>query len=347
MKRVSVAVICILLITTPSFAQKLYRRMPEIPFSMIIQNDRDIIGHRISFSDFIDYSDLSTSPFYESKNEKKFKQSLNAAKAVLLLDKISKVSGYIETKSGNYFVLENKYGKIYFKDDNVGYRDFIYDWSMCDSLKAWLNENCNYRDVRPYKGAEPKFIKIEWISIEPNMDESPGVSYNCEYKSSYISNEIVLTTKETMASNSLKDLEMTSLEGKLNALNKYLDEKEEQARIEAKKKRVADSLNAIRRVEESQRLTEELQKLEKEKAEMEAANIRKYGKTYGKLINEGRVRIGMTKEMCRAAWGIPDDINRMTSIYGGVQEQWVYKIGEFKSNYLYFDNGKLTTIQEF
>ena len=54
----------------------------------------------------------------------------------------------------------------------------------------------------------------------------------------------------------------------------------------------------------------------------------------------GKVKIGWTKEMCIESWGKPDDINKSTGSYG-VHEQWVY--GD--SNYLYFENGKLTDIQ--
>ena len=75
-------------------------------------------------------------------------------------------------------------------------------------------------------------------------------------------------------------------------------------------------------------------------AERSAAIIKKYGKHYGNLINEGYVELGMTKEMCTEAWGEPDDINK-TITYGLVSEQWVYEGG----SYLYFENNKLTAIQ--
>lgn len=52
------------------------------------------------------------------------------------------------------------------------------------------------------------------------------------------------------------------------------------------------------------------------------------------------VRIGFTKEMCRLAWGAPEKINRTTTKWG-TSEQWCYPSG----NYLYFDDGKLSTIQ--
>ncbi|MDR0658815.1 MAG: hypothetical protein LBG18_07795 [Mediterranea sp.] len=68
--------------------------------------------------------------------------------------------------------------------------------------------------------------------------------------------------------------------------------------------------------------------------------LKKFGATKGKLILEGKVRIGFTAEMCRYSWGEPRGINRTTGSYG-VHEQWVYG----SSSYLYFENGILTTIQ--
>jgi hypothetical protein len=56
-------------------------------------------------------------------------------------------------------------------------------------------------------------------------------------------------------------------------------------------------------------------------------------------IKQQKVYIGMDKEMCILSWGIPKRINRTTHSWG-VREQWVY--GE---SYLYFENDKLTAIQ--
>ena len=52
--------------------------------------------------------------------------------------------------------------------------------------------------------------------------------------------------------------------------------------------------------------------------------------------------IGMTKEEAEnSTWGSPKKINKTTTSYG-VHEQWVYS----SNRYLYFENGKLTSIQE-
>ena len=68
--------------------------------------------------------------------------------------------------------------------------------------------------------------------------------------------------------------------------------------------------------------------------------LRKYGKSVSDLINKGVVKIGWTKQMCIYSWGKPNDINKTTNKYG-TTEQWVYD----DNTYLYFENGKLTSIQ--
>lgn len=70
--------------------------------------------------------------------------------------------------------------------------------------------------------------------------------------------------------------------------------------------------------------------------------MEKYGcdEDIASCILHKQVRRGMTAEQCRAAWGRPEDINRTSGSYG-VHEQWVYGGG----NYLYFEDGILTTIQ--
>lgn len=59
-------------------------------------------------------------------------------------------------------------------------------------------------------------------------------------------------------------------------------------------------------------------------------------------ITKQTARIGMTSQMVLdCGWGEPDNVNR-TRTAGRVHEQWVYSDG----TYLYFDNGKLTAIQD-
>ena len=65
----------------------------------------------------------------------------------------------------------------------------------------------------------------------------------------------------------------------------------------------------------------------------------KFGSIVWKTILEGNVVMGMTSEMCELSWGKPKAKNE-TLNSGNKDEQWVYS-----NNYLYFENGKLKTIQ--
>tara|TARA_R110002096_G_C14527999_1_gene717487 strand:- start:61 stop:1287 length:1227 start_codon:yes stop_codon:yes gene_type:complete len=124
----------------------------------------------------------------------------------------------------------------------------------------------------------------------------------------------------------------------------FLDEFIAKADLREKRESIGkDSLKKVKiaetKLREEQR---ELRKIENEKEQIKRVNkfVKKYGKVYGEIIANYRVRIGMTKEMCQDSWGKPESINRTTNTYG-TSEQWVYDGG----NYLYFDNGKLTSIQ--
>lgn len=78
-----------------------------------------------------------------------------------------------------------------------------------------------------------------------------------------------------------------------------------------------------------------LMKWRAESAEREAAAK--------KLAKKPNAAIGMSKSQVRnkTNWGEPKYINTTTNKYG-THEQWVYD----DYQYLYFDNGKLTTIQQ-
>lgn len=61
-------------------------------------------------------------------------------------------------------------------------------------------------------------------------------------------------------------------------------------------------------------------------------------------IQREKVIMGMNATQVLLSWGEPDDINRTAGSWG-VHEQWVYDYGDFEADYLYFENGKLTSVQ--
>ncbi|MDY3547341.1 hypothetical protein PG291_01835 [Riemerella anatipestifer] len=93
----------------------------------------------------------------------------------------------------------------------------------------------------------------------------------------------------------------------------------------------------LKRKESEEREKKRLEEIEQFKRDC----IAKWGQKIGNYIANGKVILGMNKEMCEAAWGSPININR-TIIKGLISEQWVYGFG----TYLYFDNGKLIAIQD-
>lgn len=73
-------------------------------------------------------------------------------------------------------------------------------------------------------------------------------------------------------------------------------------------------------------------------------NGKKWTKQAIDAIKAQKVFIGMGKDQVILSWGQPDDVNK-TITGKNTYEQWVYNKGNYKYSYLYFENGKLTTIQ--
>lgn len=67
--------------------------------------------------------------------------------------------------------------------------------------------------------------------------------------------------------------------------------------------------------------------------------VKKYGTKFGSWVAEGKIEMGMNKKMVIDAWGAPDHINTTDGDYGK-HEQWIYG-----KSYLYFTNGRLTSMQ--
>jgi hypothetical protein len=111
-------------------------------------------------------------------------------------------------------------------------------------------------------------------------------------------------------------------------------------------------LNDIYKQEQAQKDAEKAAKNERQKeiaaqkraivAEKRKSTIlAKYGQVDGQNILDGKIWVGMTKEMALESWGKPENINRTVNA-NSVREQWVYGLG----TYLYFDDGILTTWQD-
>jgi len=69
-----------------------------------------------------------------------------------------------------------------------------------------------------------------------------------------------------------------------------------------------------------------------------------WGERIVDFIKQKQVQTGMTEYQVLVSWGKPDDINKTISSNGN-REQWVYD-RYHSSQYLYFENGFLVTIQD-
>ncbi|MBC7846998.1 MAG: hypothetical protein H7Y10_10940 [Flavobacterium sp.] len=110
-----------------------------------------------------------------------------------------------------------------------------------------------------------------------------------------------------------------------------------------KNKKVVDLVYVRLQEEEELAKRKEENKIKKENkqyADIEAKNIKKYGKTLYAKLKKGMFWIGMTDDMAIISLGNPKDINRTVGKWG-VHEQWVYD-----GDYYYFENGILTSYQD-
>jgi len=109
------------------------------------------------------------------------------------------------------------------------------------------------------------------------------------------------------------------------------------AKQEAEKKLKREALLAKQKQDEVIRINKA--KAAKEKFRIHC--IEKFGQPLGEIIAQGKVRIGMTTDMCETAWGKPFDKFKTTTA-SRTTESWYY--GWKRS--LYFENGTLVQIKE-
>jgi hypothetical protein len=130
--------------------------------------------------------------------------------------------------------------------------------------------------------------------------------------------------------NTVKEIEFWSTKNKIILYNdEFIFKKDSLEKIKIAKSKLKQEQKELQKVNIENKRIERYNKL-----------MKKYGKNFAETIINNKVSIDMTKEMCRDSWGAPNSINKTTNAYG-YSEQWVYGDGD----YLYFDNGKLTTIQ--
>jgi len=108
-------------------------------------------------------------------------------------------------------------------------------------------------------------------------------------------------------------------------------------KIKMNKKLQSQQLNTKRKQEELIKEENKRKAFERNRTEC----INKFGQQNGELIANSKVKIGMTTEMCKAAWGIPFWTSKTTT-ENGTNEDWYYGFGYS----LHFVNSNLIRIEE-
>lgn len=243
----------------------------------------------------------------------------------------------LKSESGDVFIWTFSRGLVGWKYVfmPIVMNDYIEHYKSFVGKNFILDSKDYFSNNEPlYKCRELCFAPLKTIydqSTKIGYYYSPALSF--EYEGKELLYEII-PKKDFGWLPAYRDMTIWKFE-KLVEQNQYyaLKEAAHQAKIERDR---ADSLARVERAAQMQK--EEQERLAQE-AERYARLKKKYGKATADLIVNGEVRLGWSREMCREAWGEPNDINTSIGSWG-THEQWVYY-----SSYLYFENGKLTSIQ--
>lgn len=233
-----------------------------------------------------------------------------------LFYQVVKVRQHLDSRTLYPFIIVGYFEKL--KQLNIN-KKFIAQTDITD-----LSEINSGKSVTCLRGSE-------WNCVDVTLIETKGGIYL----------EPVFVFKD-----SLSQEIAVGIENKIEGINASIKDFKSKEIILLEKRKQEEELKKQIAEEKMQKQQEAIQSKKNSATTAQAKKVRreniikKYGANFGTLIADGKVAVGMTKEMCIAAWGKPQDINRTTGTFG-VHEQWVYNL----KSYLYFENEVLTTIQ--
>lgn len=177
------------------------------------------------------------------------------------------------------------------------------------------------------KGYYSAFLELKNVIEKDTDDYENAIQKQEECKNLYTADKIAEAKKDAL--DNRYDVAITCLDNILRLDPQNSDVLDLRSQYDLAKKKAQQEADEKAKADAEVKKAEETQKAEQAKQ----ADI-------AKRKSEG-VRIGMTKdEVLASNWGQPKSINKTTSTYG-THEQWVYG----GNNYLYFDNGILTSFQ--
>lgn len=289
-------------------------------------------------SDVFRYSHLKSSsgkPIDDSKYLGKYFRILYYEPVRNYLDQVMYEILYLkEVESGDVVTV----GDAFHTPDNY----FVCE-GYIDKLKAqYIGQEYSYYKYFNYKGEQP-FLEQHLTSVDTGIEIIP------ENKSTWKCVDVAIKLDEIVS----PILLVFENEKGVKAYHKYSCDSDFPIYCYEKKTLYGEDdifserlflgcfITNERRNELNQKEQEEHERLDRQLNQYFKELTRKYGSKNADLIIEGSVKIGWSKQMCRESWGEPERINKTTNS-SGTHEQWCYP----GSQYLYFDNGKLTSIQQ-
>ena len=223
-------------------------------------------------------------------------------------------------------LFQNK--KLIYDDRKDDYGSYKYpEFEEFDA--RYIIKSENDRGIETSNGKKVTITRgSKWICSEVTlMKTHRKKSYYDSYYDSYY--EPTHAIYYILKNDKDEQIALTSIKGFI--------EEQDYIKREADKKMQKEQLLA-RQLQEKQAI-EENNKIATKKHREECINL--FGQQNGEIISQGKVKVGMSKEMCKYAWGTSLWTNKTTTDIL-VIENWYYGLGY----YLHFENGILTRIQE-
>lgn len=287
----------------------------------------------------------------ENKDGHTFKVLSLKAKVIIVLLIILFISGSVECS----IFRQNQYNK-YLNLANTSMKNENFDeainyYELAGKYRMTYDSNKDIQNVKDISDSKS------------NYDTGIKDFNNKDYVSALSEFRKVIATDSKRYNDALKKIDLCKSEGVKNYYQLAKETMQQQdynkaigylnlaLEIQPKNQEVSqlksqcNEINAKIKADADAKAKAEQEALEaKAKAEQEAKDAQALAEQKAQAKTQG-VRIGMTQQqVLDSMWGKPEQINRTTTAFG-VSEQWVYGMNSSKMNFLYFENGILTDIQ--
>lgn len=292
------------------------------------------------------------------------KALVKACSTLYNIDNVIQQDGYIKaydelTNISKYNELKNK---VQEKQEEILYNTLQEVLSKAEEQISILNYEEANKLLKRFKSFENEEINNLYNSTKENLKkQNQELDTILKTADSYIAKKDYLSTMKTLESylnvNNSKKNEIVKIYNNAKQEHEKITKAIEEAKSEINSESYSSAMYTLEKYlnigySEADKLykqaqnaeeREEAKKIAEEKARKNAEErekAKKAAEEKARKKSEG-VRIGMSKQdVLDSSWGKPKDINTSIGSWG-IHEQWIYGGG----NYLYFENGILTSIQ--